>query len=186
MDVFSCLFSPDCLVLCLGWSVLCALYFGMTILCRRINDDLPNPLLSAPDSNPPLLVNSDRIPHHLNGVSRSSRTSSSIDGGASPSYGHSPPDWVRNGPDDGEDGPKGEEWPPYLTSSSSSPSTVYPSSGVRIRCPASGSPQGVRWNGGWVPGIPITAGAVPGYLRLTPSGEESVSILISCLMGRAL
>ena len=99
--------------------------------------------------------NRDRIPHHnkRHGISGSSGHSSALDGGTrTPPHDSPPSHRIGNGPDDGEDGPMGEKW--YPLSTSTSPDTaIFASHDVWLWRASSGAPEGVRWGGGWVPGV---------------------------------
>lgn len=95
-----------------------------------------------------------------------------------PSHGHPPSDRFVDGPNDGEDGAMGEEWSPDINPSSPTDDVTHSSSGgVRSQRVASRAPEGVRWSRGWVPGI---------FARALPGCRSNVSLLVSCLTGRAL
>uniref|UniRef100_A0A4W5KZW3 Metal transporter n=1 Tax=Hucho hucho TaxID=62062 RepID=A0A4W5KZW3_9TELE len=124
--------------------------------------------------------------HTFHGVSRSSDPPSPVYGGACPPPHHRPPpDRVSNGPDDGENGPMGEEWSPSLAPRAF-PASTDSSGGVRIQLAPSHPPREYDGTAAGCKGFLLQLELYLATVHPTPSGEESVSALVSCLTGRAL
>ena len=79
----------------------------------------------------------------------------------------------------------GEERPPYLVSSSSTCATNF-SSGVRTSALRLVSLREYDGTAAGCKGFLLHLELYLATVRPTPSGEESVSVLVSCLTGRAL
>lgn len=133
-----------------------------------------------------MLENRDRIPHQYHGVSRSGSATPVHGGTGCPTLHHPPSPGYSHGPCVGAYGELGEKRSP------TTPAAVRQT--APLPAPMASSPSGIKlvlprvYDG--------TAAGCKGFLlqlelylatvRPTPSGEESVSFLVSCLTGKAL
>uniref|UniRef100_A0A674D5P5 CCHC-type domain-containing protein n=1 Tax=Salmo trutta TaxID=8032 RepID=A0A674D5P5_SALTR len=78
----------------------------------------------------------------------------------------------------------GEEWYLYTIIRHSSACSTTLSNGIQFQRDSTRAPEGVRWSG--YKGFLLQLQLYMATVRPTPSGEESVNALVSCLSGRAL